>query len=106
MTYQIFMSTLQQGFLSMEQINLLVLDECHNVVSDSPLKEVVLSIGSPTQSNRTRVLGLTSSIVNNKCKPVELARIISNLESSLKSVIHTSNNVLSALQYVFTFCSS
>ena len=96
MTYRIFASVLQQGYLEMGQVNLLVLDECHNAVHDCSLKPVF--VGYDASDSRTRILGLTSSIVYSNCKPIQLAKIISNLESTLKSVIHSSNNILSALQ--------
>jgi ERCC4-related helicase len=100
MTYQVFSSVLEKGLLDMKQVNLLVLDECHNTVGDATLRDILSSCEFSPESPKPRILGLTSSIVNDKCQPIKLSRIISSLENTLKSVIHTSNNVLSALQYV------
>lgn len=96
MTYPIFLFVLQQGYLRMGQVNLLVLDECHNAVRDPSLKSIILELN--LQKSTPRILGLTASIVNNKCRPLKLAKLIINLENSLKSVIQTSNSILSALQ--------
>ena len=103
MTYQVFTSVLEKGLLDMKQVNLLVLDECHNTVGDATLRDILSSCELSSESPKPRILGLTSSIVNDKCQPIKLSRIISSLENTLKSVIHTSNNVLSALQYVLYY---
>jgi len=101
MTYSVFLDVvLLKGYLKMSQINLLILDECHNIVKDSSLKSI-LEVYQKSNSSKPRILGLTASIVNKKCKPTNLAHLIINLESTLQSVLQTSNNILSALQYVF-----
>ena len=98
MTYSVFLDVvLLKGYLKMSQINLLILDECHNIVRDSSLKSI-LEAYENSNSLKPRILGLTTSIVNKKCKPTNLANLIINLESTLQSVLQTSNSILSALQ--------
>ena len=97
------MNILVEGFLEMSQVNLLILDECHNAVRDPSLKCILANYEKSSnrckqQSRHPRILGLTASVVNKKCKPVQLAQMIINLESSLHSVIQTSNSILSGLQ--------
>ncbi len=82
----------------MNQINLLILDDCHNVMNDDALKKVLTLYESNANSMPPRILGLTASIVNNVCKPLELSQLIIVLEKKLRSSIQTSNNILSALQ--------
>jgi hypothetical protein len=76
-----------------------------NVITlgDATLRDALSSCELSPESLKPRILGLTSSIVNDKCQPIKLSRIISSLENTLKSVIHTSNNVLLALQYVLFY---
>lgn len=95
MTYSSFLSAFQQGYISIDHLNLLILDECHTAIKDPNLKSVLEVC---RKNHQPRILGLTASIVNKKCMPVKLAKLIVNLETSLKSVIQTSNSILSALQ--------
>ena len=94
------MKILAKELLELSQINLLILDECHNVARDANLKSIFASFSenSDQHSRQPRILGLTASIVNKKCKPIQLSKMIINLETSLHSVIQTSNSILSALQ--------
>lgn len=98
MTYSVFLHALHLKLLKMNQCNLLILDECHCVMSDIALRDILALYKSSTNSLSPRVLGLTAAIVNNKCKPLELSHLIKLLEDKLGSVIQTSNNILSALQ--------
>lgn len=97
MTYSTFMTVLSKNFLKLSQINLLILDECHNIARDPNLKSIFESFENKNGSE-PRILGLTTSIVNKKCKPIQLSKMIINLETSLHSVIQTSNSILSGLQ--------
>lgn len=98
MTYSIFLEVIHKNFLKMNKLNLLILDDCHNVMNNEALKGVLTLYENSANSVHPRILGLTASIVNNICKPMELSQLITILETKLKSVISTSNNVLSALQ--------
>jgi endoribonuclease Dicer len=98
MTYSIFLEVMEKNYLKMNELNLLILDECHNVMNNEDLKGVLTLYENFAKSEHPRILGLTASIVNNKCKPMELSQLITILETKLKSVISTSNSVLSALQ--------
>jgi len=97
MTYSIFTTVLSKSFMKLSQINLLILDECHNIARDTNLKSIFACFENKS-SSQPRILGLTASIVNKKCKPIQLSKMIINLETSLHSVIQTSNSILSGLQ--------
>ncbi|KZS00877.1 putative Endoribonuclease Dcr-1, partial [Daphnia magna] len=99
MTYQVFLEAIQKDFLEMSKLNLLILDDCHNVMNDEALKKILALYEKSANSLHPRILGLTASIVNNICKPMELSQLITILENKLQSAISTSNNVLSALQH-------
>lgn len=100
MTYSVFVHVIQEKLLKMNQVNLLVVDDCHNVMNDEVLKKILVIYEKSLiiTSSYPRVLGLTASIVNNMCKPIELSQLIIFLEKEMKSSIQTSNNILSALQ--------
>ena len=98
MTYSIFLEVMEKNYLKMNELNLLILDDCHNVMNNEDLKGVLTLYENFAKSEHPRILGLTASIVNNNCKPMELSQLITILETKLKSVISTSNSVLSALQ--------
>jgi endoribonuclease Dicer len=98
MTYSIFLEVIQKKYLKMNELNLLILDDCHNVMNNEALKGVLTLYENSANGVHPRILGLTASIVNNICKPMELSHLITIMETKLKSVISTSNNVLSALQ--------
>lgn len=98
MTYNVFIHVIQESLLKMNQLNLLILDDCHNVMNDGALKNILTLYESSAINFNPRVLGLTASIVNNMCKPIELSQLMINLEKRMKSAIQTSNNILSALQ--------
>ena len=40
MSSQIFCNMLLHGFLNVSRVNLLILDECHHTVKDSPMRQV------------------------------------------------------------------
>jgi ERCC4-related helicase len=46
MTAQIFVNVLEHAFFSMRQVNILVFDECHAAVDDSPMRQVLNRLGS------------------------------------------------------------
>ena len=98
MTNEIFVNVLSLGYLTINQINLLILDECHNILKDSSLSSILRTCDENYESSHPRVLGLTASIVNNKCRPLQLSKIIIHLERTLKCSIQTSNSILSGLQ--------
>ena len=97
-TYRVFVDAIQKNLISMSQLNVLVLDDCHNVMNDHALKNVLELYKASSNNVRPRILGLTASVVNNTCRPVELSQLMSILETNLESCIQTSDNILSALQ--------
>lgn len=91
MTCHIFLHILKNKFLPLSKINLVVFDDCHLAITEHPYCEVMKlfeSCGCP------RVLGLTASILNGKCDPLELEHKIQNLEQILKSNAETATDLV------------
>ncbi|XP_033843843.1 endoribonuclease Dicer [Periophthalmus magnuspinnatus] len=91
MTCHIFLYILKNKILPLSKINLVVFDDCHLAVTEHPYCEVMKlfeGCGSP------RVLGLTASILNGKCDPLELEHKIQNLEQILKSNAETATDLV------------
>lgn len=52
MTAQIFVDILNHAFFSVSYLNLLILDECHAAVKDSPMKQVLLKLDKSDSKKR------------------------------------------------------
>lgn len=68
-TPEVVRAALSKAFLSLEQVALLVLDECHHCVKNHPMAQIMnvfyarlVESGAP----RPRILGLTASPINGK----------------------------------------
>lgn len=77
MTAQILVNILTHGFFSSQNINLLIMDECHNATKKHPYVRVMEFL--PVKEG-PHIMGLTASIINEKYKK-------SANESSIKSFL-------------------
>eukprot|EP00930_Biecheleria_cincta_P041829 TRINITY_DN28740_c0_g1_i1.p1 TRINITY_DN28740_c0_g1~~TRINITY_DN28740_c0_g1_i1.p1 ORF type:complete len:731 (+),score=132.28 TRINITY_DN28740_c0_g1_i1:41-2233(+) len=76
-TPEIFRRALEKGFLQQNDISLLILDECHNAVGNSPMARIMKENLSKSQTD-VRILGLTASFVSGavkKSSDVEIKKI-------------------------------
>ncbi|GAV80355.1 dsrm domain-containing protein/DEAD domain-containing protein/Helicase_C domain-containing protein/Ribonuclease_3 domain-containing protein/PAZ domain-containing protein/dsRNA_bind domain-containing protein [Cephalotus follicularis] len=92
MTAQILLNILRHSIVKMEEINLLILDECHHAVKKHPYSLVMSEFYHTTpKEKRPSVFGMTASPVNLKgvSSQVDCAIKIRNLESKLDSVVCT-----------------
>lgn len=80
MTAQLFVNAVNHGFIRVSDIALLVFDECHRAVKDSPMKQALTVVNEICERNgadRTpRILGLTAALFLEKCKPKAITKII------------------------------
>ena len=100
LTYQTFLIILNHSFLDIEQVNLLVVDECHSVVKDSPMKNIMEFIYRSSLAGKTipRVLGLTAALFRKQCKPLAVYSMIKDLETAMNARVRTASDIHSALQ--------
>ena len=88
-TAQILLDCLANGFIKIDQINLLVLDEAHHTKKSHPYARIVKDhyLRSEYEGKRPRILGMTASPVDAKTKDLRAAAL--ELESLLCSEIAT-----------------
>ena len=65
MTAQILVNILTHGFFTPQNINLLIMDECHNATKKHPYVRVMEFL---PVSGGPHIMGLTASIINEKYK--------------------------------------
>uniref|UniRef100_A0A915IC16 Dicer-1 n=1 Tax=Romanomermis culicivorax TaxID=13658 RepID=A0A915IC16_ROMCU len=99
MTAQIFYDLLNHGFFRMDQVNLIVFDECHHASKNHPYNLIMKHYIETPKNKRPRILGLTASLINERCDPKHLKEAISKLEASLYSKVQSSNDVTTVSKY-------
>lgn len=70
MTAQILLNILNHGFISLENINLLILDECHNATKKHPYVRIMelFVVAEQRGLKLPHIMGLTASIINESYK--------------------------------------
>ncbi|XP_057374674.1 endoribonuclease Dicer-like [Daphnia carinata] len=95
MTAQLFVNAVHHGFIRIDSIALLVFDECHRAVKDSPMKQALTVVNETWESNGAkpapRILGLTAALFLEKCKPRTVSKIIRQLKTNMKACIRTAD---------------
>ncbi|PVU93672.1 hypothetical protein BB561_003112 [Smittium simulii] len=87
MTPQILLDCLRRGFISMENIKLIIFDECHHSIKNSPYNRIVREFYNLLSSDKKpRLIGLTASVVN---PSDNIQKSIIELQQNLDSTIHT-----------------
>ncbi|KAF0301375.1 Endoribonuclease Dicer [Amphibalanus amphitrite] len=99
MSSQIFCNMLLHGFLDVTRVNLLVLDECHHTVKDSPMRQIMKLVNEAPAGQRPKVLGLTASIINKKVTPVKLEAQIESLQNSMGCAVSTVHDLDAVNKY-------
>ncbi|KAH8694547.1 hypothetical protein BGZ61DRAFT_352039 [Ilyonectria robusta] len=86
-TAQILLDCLSNGFIRMNQVNLLIFDEAHHAKKNHPYARIIKNHYIREGQDRPRVLGMTASPVDCQTKDVKVAA--AELESMLCSEIAT-----------------
>lgn len=92
MTHTIFKNILHGGFIHLRNVNLLVFDECHHAVKNHDYVQIMKMFDS-CPNDRPRILGLSASLLPNKCKPGELEKQIKKLETTLDCRCQTARDL-------------
>lgn len=94
MSAQCFCDGVSRKFINLEQVNVLVLDECHHARSKHPFKQIMQHFEDKDMSN-CRIIGLSGMLVgvDNKIKPIDVPEEIQKLEATLRSTVITVNNI-------------
>ncbi|XP_023219964.1 endoribonuclease Dicer-like [Centruroides sculpturatus] len=99
MTPDIFRMIVCHNLLPLSRINLLIIDECHKARKAHPYREVMRYFDLCKDEEHPRILGLSASLLNNKCKPTKLEEEIKTLEDILKSTVVTASDLMTAGKY-------
>lgn len=96
-TAQILLDCLSNGFIRMNQVNLLIFDEAHHAKKNHPYARIIKNHYIREGQDRPRVLGMTASPVDCQTKDVKVAA--AELESMLCSEIATLSDEVMANSY-------
>ena len=99
MTHTIFKNMLHGGFIHLRNVNLLVFDECHHAVKNHDYVQIMKVFDSCRDDEYPRILGLSASLLPNKCRPGELERQVKVLETTLKCRCQTARDFEEVTMY-------
>lgn len=77
MTSQILLDILTRKYLKLNQINLIVFDECHRAVNLHPMRQIMQHFEIYRKEEQPRVLAMSATLLNSNIKP-------SKIESTIK----------------------
>ncbi|XP_057315255.1 endoribonuclease Dicer-like isoform X2 [Hydractinia symbiolongicarpus] len=81
LTAQILLNIITHAFISLHNINLLILDECHNASKGHPYNKILELFKSCQPAHHPHIMGLTASIINEKYKKA-------NDEKTIEKFLH------------------
>ncbi|MPC24342.1 Endoribonuclease dcr-1 [Portunus trituberculatus] len=90
---QIFLDLILHSQMSLADVNLLILDECHHATGNHPMREIMRryeSLKAHKPELCPRVLGLTACVIHKKCKFDDVRNQIRELEKTMFSALTTS----------------
>lgn len=93
-TAQVILDAVKRSFLKLEQINVMVFDECHHGRKDHPYHELMKQFKDiPTRN--VRIIGLSGMLIgnDNKIKPDKVEEELRKLEATYESTVITVNNL-------------
>ena len=97
MTAQILLNILTHAFINLKNINLLILDECHNASGKHPYSKILQMFDDDDGRVQPHIMGLTASIINEKYRKDDdeymikefLERKMKELENRMRAVCMT-----------------
>lgn len=97
-TAQCIVDAVKHSFLKLEQVNVVVFDECHRGTKDHPFKELMKMFETLKENldlDKIRVIGLSGMLIGNDNKITEhsVAADLETLECVFRSTIVTVNNL-------------
>ncbi|XP_066938837.1 endoribonuclease Dicer-like [Macrobrachium rosenbergii] len=101
-TAQIFLDLILHARLPLRRVNLLIMDECHHAVGSHPMREIMREYGDLKRTGVDecpRILGLTASVINKKCKKEDVSQNMHELEQTMDCALVTSVDPEEALRF-------
>ena len=102
MTMTIFKNLLLQNYLKLNQVNLVVFDECHHAVKNHDYVQIMRIFKPHIESQDITIprrLGLTASLIPSKCKPGDIEKKIRELEEILVCRSQTAEDLQEMSRY-------
>ncbi|KAI8421690.1 hypothetical protein MSG28_009676 [Choristoneura fumiferana] len=99
MTCQILSDMLTHQYIAIEDINLIIFDECHHAVDDHPMRLVMKHFEHCPTSKHPRVLGLTATLLNSNVAVTKIKDSLRELETTFHATIATVNELGEVLNY-------
>lgn len=99
MTSQILLDMLTHGYIRVEDINLIIFDECHHAVVDHPMRLIMKHFETCSVTQQPRVLGLTATLLNANVTIQKVTTTLQDLETTFHATIATVNELGEVLKY-------
>ncbi|CAH0719966.1 unnamed protein product, partial [Brenthis ino] len=93
MTSQILHDMITHKFIKIEDISLIIFDECHHAVDDHPMRLVMKHFELCPVNKQPRILGLTATLLNSNVKLSKVEENLRNLEITFHATIATANDM-------------
>lgn len=101
MVHQVFLDALNRAYIHFDFVNLLIIDEIHHCRKNHPYNQIFRKYReheANPDSSVPHVLGLTASIVTEKCDERKFLTLIKELEDNTSCKIITTVNLASLLK--------
>ncbi|XP_050071752.1 endoribonuclease Dcr-1 [Anopheles maculipalpis] len=97
------LESIEQGIVQVEDVSLLIVEECHKSYGHQELWEICSRLGRNTKESnpkhRTRILGLAGPLHGAGCTPERLCWELHYLERCLGARIETASDITSVLRF-------
>ena len=102
MVHDVFKLGLHHGFISMSEVNLIIVDECHHSLKNSSYNQIFTNHYHPNRGlgKLPHIIGLTASIVTKKMDPQRFPGMVKEIEKVLDAKVITCSNMRNILKYV------
>ncbi|KAG7298937.1 hypothetical protein JYU34_017404 [Plutella xylostella] len=100
MTSQILNDMLTHQYIRIEDINLLIFDECHHAVVDHPMRLIMKKFEDCPKHKQPRVIGLSATLLNaNAGSEYKIEQYLKDLETTFHATIATVDEFGEVLKY-------
>ncbi|XP_045498782.1 endoribonuclease Dicer isoform X2 [Colias croceus] len=99
MTSQILNDMLTHQYIRIQDINLIIFDECHHAVEDHPMRQIMKHFEACPTNEQPRILGLTATLLNSNVTLNKVEKTLQDLETTFHATIATVNEMGEVLKY-------
>lgn len=92
------LDSLRCGYLDLNQVNLIIIDECHKISGEAQITEIFTDYYKDC-IEKPKILGLAGPLHNADCPPGRLSAELEYLESALHSKAETASDIVTVLRY-------